>query len=165
MNKNERERRIAEWMREALDRLDARHPVAAHLDDLLGPQEYQTEPVGIALAAFDLAVRALGKRSDCSLILCWPCGVAAEIDQAIPNELLVESDGEPPSLILVHAEAGMLHEPVEEYRKSIDPRDYAISNRDVVAYYRCFRDKNAIDNDWEFSRALYFEYLLPDRRL
>ncbi len=158
---NDHRNRVEKRVTSGLARLDAKNPVSNHLDEILAPGDYGVEPIRCGIAAFQEAADTLGLSEDCSLILCWPCGTTPTIELSCPTRLSECGDEEPPSLILLHSQAGMLHEEVEEYRKPVDASAFGISTDNVVGYYRSFRNAEAIEHNWEFSRALYFQLTHP----
>lgn len=156
---------ITKWIDMALEMVAENRPVSSHLDEILSPQAFSRHPIDASLATFRTAADVFGVRLECSLLLCWPCGATPALEPTPPASLS-ECDGEePPSLIILHSHAGTLHEEVEEYRRPVHASAMGVPVDNVVAYYRCFRDLEAIENDWEFSRALYFQVLHPKYQL
>ena len=75
-------------------------------------------------------------------------------------------DMEPPSLYLIEYKIAKYFEKVEEYRVPVelDLGWVELTKKNFSIYYRCHRSIEEIENDWEYSRAIYLEYY-PDNLL
>ena len=68
---------------------------------------------------------------------------------------------EPPSLyLLAKRELLLASLDLEEYRFPLQfPSDFLLDEKNkIAALYRCFRDQQAIENDWEFAMGIYLFY-------
>ncbi len=74
------------------------------------------------------------------------------------KDLWTEFDSTPPSLYLVDKKTLSNTERVEEYKQPISFSPLSEFKKDCVFYYRCFRNLEGQKNNWEYNRAVYFEY-------
>lgn len=124
----------------------------AHIDEIL-PVLSRDKWASATLFAFS-ELRRKGSSGSFRLVACFPLRSSDELDvrPAQWSDLTSDVD-EPPSLHLVDQVAALGTEDCEEYRHPMDGPPL----NECIAYYRCFRPHLGIDNDWEYTRAIYIE--------
>jgi hypothetical protein len=86
--------------------------------------------------------------------LGWSNNVCFWDDSLSLDSQLVD---EPPIIYLLEREALKRLDVAEEYKIPVSLNLAKIESVQFSVYYRCYRDKMGIENNWEFSKALYIK--------
>ncbi len=125
-------------------------PSGMHIDEII-PGLDRSKWVAATIRALE------SLRTDSSdplaVIACFPLNCSSKLDTRAPrwDEVLAVNSDEPPSLHRVSAEVAVAVDDCEEYRYPLTVPSVSTG----AIYYRCFRPKLGIDNNWEFERAIY----------
>lgn len=140
---------------------DARAIRSIHLDQLC---EYDPDGLkGKALAEYMVDLiddfseyvkyNKIFKKNETHIVIFIPLICTDELllwNDRIYNE--IGNDEEPASVYIYYGE-DIFGNDLEEYRKPIDG---SFKGRDgLLIIFRSFRDRNAIDNQWEFTNGIY----------
>lgn len=150
--------RIEAWLAGALRTIKRTRRSTTHVDRL-GIRADSASSLQLCRHALQRTVSNVLRYRNLIAGLAWPLGDNAKrIVTTIPTHLpLWGKKDEPPTLYVIHRSEIARFWFVEQYERGLSASMYGFSDESVVAYYRCFRTKPFIENDWEFSRALYFE--------
>ena len=153
---------VTGWIRQQRASARVDHLVRSIGMDFLLGESYSTPwDVGSALTALIGAIDECGEASGQFMVaLVIPLVPSAELltapfDYASPDVHEVE----PPALYLLDRRffAAQFND-FEEYRIPVAAVCPPVDHGYVQAYYSCFRDPQARSNDWEYSRALWYQH-------
>lgn len=155
--------RVQNWITENISLVSAKHPVSIHIDELLGRKFKGQESLRISLDAFEQVINILLKNGvpvQPSLTIILE-SESKKIELNIPKnrkEIVAQLAPEPPSVYLVSWDASKYLSVIEEYKTPL-PFDLLLNEVEgVITYYIEYRGSIGIENDWEFSRAIYLDY-------
>ncbi len=155
MSKSE-EAIVEEWVESALVKpIQKNRPISVHVDELF-PAADSNRWIHLGYEAFKILLKATKNELEKFAVVCFPLGCTTELDVSTPNWNSIHGKPvtEPPSLYLVSIDSMLLPNLAEEYRCPILPPSEL---GQVLAYYRCFRTPDGIENNWEYERAIYIE--------
>ena len=131
------------------------------IDFLLGESYTAPWDVDSALTALVDGIAAVGRdSSEYMVALVVPLAPVDELAASPPDPAALDlHEVEPPSLYLFDRRffATRFNE-FEEYRTPVLTASPTVARGQVRAYYSCFRDSQARSNNWEYSRALWFQH-------
>ena len=152
------------WLRSSLPAVDILSPAHVHVDELVPDQMGGRRLLALAELGFSFILDEL-RQSNLIPLLVIPLvegtlATRAPMDRAsIANQL----GAEPPSYYLMSSEAEKLTEDVEEYRVPLSPALFPLIKKAFV-YYRVFRDSEAMEKGWEFTRCVYVRQRMDGAR-
>jgi hypothetical protein len=152
---------VAKWFAEQEQIVSVQQPRSEHLDRLLGAHYSPANAMVSGLAGLLCLIRLVDQRNDLKPILVVPLESSDVLDIRIPSveELQAQRTPEPPGLYIVARDVARYWHLAEDYRapfqQEIVPKAPC---GEIKAYYRCFRGPEALANNWEYARCVYFEY-------
>ena len=152
---------FTDWLDDALKLNGKSHPLTAHVSSFGKLELSRQQTLEHSLNLFlELVNKSVEKKcvDDLMPMLVIPLGCSDNLcfwddSLSLSNQL---SD-EPPSIYLYEREKIKYLEVTEEYKTPINLELPKIEAIELNIYYRCFRDSVAIQNDWEFNKAVYLE--------
>ena len=149
------------WLRSIATSLNETSLVGEHIDrfakiDNMGAEEVIVESVNLWLTMLEY----LSKNDLLSRVrplLCFSLRYS-DVLRLDLGDLSQEIDlFEPPSVYILGTcrETEDLSEQVYRVPCSVDELDESLRDLDYVSYYKCWRCKQGIENNWEFNRALF----------
>ncbi len=157
----------AEWVRAQLEILQSGPELMRHiaLDTLLGVEQF-VSPWDLMRAkeTYRHSVIATGEDSAdymAALIVPLSPSDALEPPQDAEPAAWDLNEVHPPSLYLFDRRFFGGFNDFEEYRVPIETAEIDVPDGTVRAYYTCYRYPDARINDWEYSRAIWFQHF-PD---
>ena len=155
---NKRKLNVSEWI-ESLD-FSTETLKDIHASELVTTASQQ-ELYGQSIKCFketvkEIVDRKLFDRFIPVLVVNLRCSDQLKID--LLTKPWEELESTPPSIYLIPKTIDSLVEFVEEYKKPIKPIGFEGFDENYLVYYRCFRYRNAFENNWEYDRGIYVEF-------
>ncbi len=161
---------LQRWLTETLPTVSQFQPSSIHLDELLGMSTSGIETVTISLQAYKILLEQLQTHQfPVKPMLVIPLvTISNKFERTVPltiNDLESQLSFEPPSLYLLAWHALEYEVEGEAYWIPLKFELLGSCPKRVHTYYKEVRYKDGIENDWEFTRAIYLEYgrLAADR--
>lgn len=156
---------ISGWVEDFFSKKAKIEMITAHVDLFLNGDSPKTKLVSDSLNLYyELVNHCINTNLICEYLplLCIPLTSSENIKVSFEeDELFLDQIAEPPSLYLVQRKSSMFVEQIEEYKIYINS-PIKIIDKNYFCYYRCFRNKDEIMNDFEYNRCIYWEYF-PDK--
>ncbi len=138
-----------------------------HIDELLMRDVTMEESIELVMQMYTLLVQQL-LQIDLPVqpmavipLLEVPRLLAAEIPDTLERIRDQMHDLEPPSLYMLSWQPLKSYAPGEDLRLSLAVQFDGIDQK-THCYYREFRYKEAMQNDWEYARGIFLEYFPDD---
>jgi hypothetical protein len=170
MKRTEIRQKVRDWYKNNLSMMDVDPPVTIHIDELLGTYPAKRkDQIILSLQCYrDLVEVVVAARKLKTICPALSILLSTEVKkwQLEPPHLQKTRDygvGNRPSLYLVDRDIFKEYYYCEELRRpvTVTPK-IVVKGAFVISYYRCWRDREEIENNWEFSTAIYWMAYPPD---
>ncbi|NLD93285.1 MAG: hypothetical protein GX639_11530 [Fibrobacter sp.] len=157
---------INKFLMDNVGNVGMNNPISVHFDELLKGIYDSKNIVNQVLEAYTILINTMKVDVLKSImpIVVIPLNPIERIDFSIVGWHNCEANlsDEPPLLYLQSRESLKLLEIVEEYKVPLLIPNVDTMNREIISYFRIFRNKEAYENNWEYERCIYIEcYVKP----
>lgn len=153
---------LSDWLDSSIRLKGESHPLTTHVSSFIKSDLSKEHLLEYSINVFLELVNCTDEKKHADELmpmLVIPLGCSDDLclwDGSIP--LSSQFSDEPPSVYLFQREKSKYLERAEEYKIPVDLDLAELKSEKFNIYYRCFRDSTAIDNGWEFNKAIYIEY-------
>lgn len=162
LSNNDAFKKFSTWLNDSMKLKGVYHPLTAHISSFFEDGISKEQLLEYSKDVFLELVYSLDS-SECAdelmPILVIPLGFSLSLCPW-DNSLLSNNQetDESPSIFIFDREKLKYLQVIEEYKVPIDIGINELKRSNFSIYYRCFRDSIAIENGWEYNRAIYVEY-------
>lgn len=159
--------RTINWVNDNFTEVTEKQPISIHIDELLGTKVKGEEALDASLDAYRNIIAFLEKESvpvqpSLTIILHGDNKGMNFIPPKNKEEIISQLGLEPPSIYLLSWDSSKYLSVNEQYKKPLGFNLLHHKVEGVFTYYIEYRNQIGIENDWEFSRAIYLDYF-PER--